>query len=74
MTIQKFKSFEEAERALWNFNPDEEYFKQVSAFFLIFSKLNKFNYPKGIYKFKTFEEAEEHKQKMIKEAAIKRMK
>ncbi|HSL88227.1 MAG TPA: hypothetical protein VK870_02880 [Ignavibacteriaceae bacterium] len=74
MTIQKFKSFEEAERALWNYNPDEEYFKKVSAFYALFSKLNKFSYPKGIYKFKSFEEAEEHKQKMIVESAIKRVK
>ena len=74
MTVQKFKTFEEAERALWNFNPDKEYFKKVSAFYALFSRLNKFSYPKGIYKFKTFEEAEEHKQKMIIEAAIKRFK
>lgn len=46
MTIQKFKSFEEAERVLWNFNPDEEYIKQVSAFFLIYSKLKNLIIPK----------------------------
>ena len=29
MAIQKFKDFQEAERALWCFYPDEEYYKRV---------------------------------------------
>jgi hypothetical protein len=30
MPIYKYKSFEEAERALWNFHPDEAYFRKVA--------------------------------------------
>lgn len=72
MPVQKFKTFEEAEKALWNFNPDEKYYKQVAAFYELFTRLNKFSYPMGIFKFKTFEEAEEHKMNAIVNAAKKR--
>lgn len=71
MAIRKFKTFGEAERALWNFNPDEKHYKQVREFYKLFAKLNKFSYPNGIFKFKTFEEAEEHKMKAIINSAIK---
>jgi len=67
-----FKTFEEAERALWNFNPDKEYFRKVTEFYGLFTKLSKFSYPKGVFKFRTFEEAEEHKMNAIINAALKR--
>jgi len=72
MPIQKFKSFEEAERALWNFNPDNEYYKKLRAFYKLFSKLLKFSYPQGVFKFRSFEEAEEHKMNAIITAALKK--
>lgn len=74
MTIQKFKTFEESEKALWNFNPDKEYYDKVRAFYKLFFRLNKFSYPKGIFKFKTFEEAEEHKMKAIISSAKEEMR
>lgn len=40
MPIYTYKSFEEAERALWNFNPDEEYYRQVSQLFQLAFSLN----------------------------------
>lgn len=72
MSIQKFKTFEEAEQALWNFKPDKEYYRQVREFYKLFAKLNKFSYPKGVFKFKTFEEAEQHKMNEIIKAAKKK--
>jgi hypothetical protein len=33
MTLQKFHSFADAERALWEFNPDENYYRRVRALF-----------------------------------------
>jgi hypothetical protein len=71
MTIQKFKTFDEAEKALWVLNPDGDYYEKVRAFYKLISKLSKFSYPKGIYKFHTLEEAEEHKMKAILNAALK---
>ena len=70
MVVQKFKSFEEAEIALWVFNPNSEYFKKVRAFYKLFSKLSKFSYPKGVFKFRSLDEAEEHKMNAILKAAL----
>ena len=70
MAVQKFKSFEEAEKALLNFNPDSEYYKNVRVFYKLFSKLSKFSYPKGVYKFRSLEEADEHKMNAILNAAL----
>ena len=74
MSIQKFKTFEEAEKALWNFNPDSGYYKRIGAFFKLFSKLSKFSYPNGIFKFHSFEEAQKHKMNLVIEAALKKHK
>ena len=70
MSIQKFKSFEEAEKALWVSNPDAAYFKRVRAFYKLFSKLSKFSYPKGVHKFRNLEEAEQHRMNAIISSAL----
>lgn len=64
MPIYKYKTFEEAERALWNFHPDEEYFKRVAELWDFADKLNPIKYPKGIFKFKTLEEANRHREEI----------
>jgi len=74
MSIQKFKSFEEAEKALWTSNPDGAYFKKVREFYRLFAKLSKFSYPSGVYKFRCVEEAEQHKMDQIIKAALKEKK
>lgn len=72
MPIQKFKSFEEAEKALWNFNPDDAYFQRVRRLFEFAEKLNPIRCPHGIFKFKTIEEANRHREEWMLEQAIKR--
>ena len=74
MKIQKFRTFEEAERALWNLRPDEKYYEKMIAFYDLFTKLSEFSYPKGIFKFKTLEEAEEHKMNAIINSALNKNK
>lgn len=61
--IKKFKTFEEARRDLWVMNPDATYYKKLFELFELAFTLSKPNYPKGLYKFKTFEEAQKHREK-----------
>ena len=62
--IKKFKTFEEAQQDLWCFHPDEAYYKRVKEFYELASHLVKFKVHKGVLKFKTFEEAQAHKESM----------
>jgi len=71
MPLYKFKTFEEAERALWNFHPDEAYYKRVADLWDFASKLNPIKYPAGIFKFKTIEEANRHREEIERDHAKK---
>lgn len=62
MPIFKYKTFEEAERALWNFQPDETYFTKVAELWNFANKLSPIIYPKGIFKFKTLKEVNKHRE------------
>jgi hypothetical protein len=64
MPVQKFKTFEEAEKALWNFQPDDAYFARVAELWEFANKLNPISYPRGIFKFKTIEEANKHREEI----------
>jgi len=64
MPVYKYKTFEEAEKALWNFNPDEQYFERVAELWEFADELCPISYPKGIFKFKTIEEANKHRQEI----------
>jgi hypothetical protein len=57
MPVYKYRTFEEAERALWNYKPDEAYFKRVAELWAFADQLNPIVYPKGIFKFQNLEEA-----------------
>jgi hypothetical protein len=61
MPVYKYKSFDGADKALWNFHPDEEYFKQVAELWRFANKLSPITYPPGIFKFRTIEEANQHR-------------
>ena len=62
MPVYKYKTFKEADYALWNFHPDEAYYKQVADLWDFADKLNPIRYPPGIFKFKTIEEANRHRK------------
>lgn len=72
MGIQKFKSFEDAERALWCFKPDAAYYKRVAELWEMANRLCPPNFPRGIFKYKTIEEANKDKEKWIMENALKK--
>ena len=57
MTIYRFKSHEEAAKALWTFNPDADYYKRVSRLFQIAFKLSPMKCVKGIQVFTSIEKA-----------------
>jgi len=61
MPVFKFKTFEDAEKALWHDSPDEHYFQGVSDFFNFVDKLHPIRYKSGIFKFKTLSEANAHR-------------
>ncbi|MDZ7401156.1 MAG: hypothetical protein ONB37_13425 [candidate division KSB1 bacterium] len=77
MPIYKYKTFEEAEQALWNFNPDEKYLQRVEELWEFANQLNPIVYPRGIFKFKTIEEANRHREAIeiehVKKVAVRRM-
>ncbi|HLC15558.1 MAG TPA: hypothetical protein VJL89_04960 [Thermodesulfovibrionia bacterium] len=66
MPVQKFKSFDDAEKALWQFHPDARYFKR--AFSLLRMKIFRKNLhcPQGVFKYKTLEQAQQDAAKWTK--------
>lgn len=72
MSIQKFKTLDEAEQALWCYNPDEKYFKQVRELFKLANRLCPPDFPRGIFKYRTMEEANNAKQEWLLQNALKK--
>lgn len=75
MPVYKYKTFEEADQALWNFDPDEDYFYQIHQLFILADKFNATKCQSGVLKYHTLEEAQEHRLDMeIKAAFAKSVK
>ncbi len=66
MPVQKFKSFDEASKALWNFNPGPDYYKKIARFYRLFTRISKASITHGVFKFHNLQEAEEHRILEIK--------
>ncbi len=64
MPVYKYKTFEQAERALWNFHPDAAYNKKVAELWRFANKLRPITYPRGVFKFRTIEEANRHRDEL----------
>ncbi len=62
MPVYKYKSFKDAEKALWNIDPDEEYYKNAPQLWDIANNLCSVTCPRGIFKFRSIEEANKHRQ------------
>jgi hypothetical protein len=56
MGITKFKSFEDAEQALWEFKPDHAYFERIRGVFELAEQLLLSKAEPGLKKFRSFEE------------------
>jgi hypothetical protein len=56
MGISKFKNLVDAERALWEFYPDDAYFKRVRGLFELAEHLLDGKDERGIKKYRSLEE------------------
>lgn len=57
MPVKKFKSFEDAERDLWVFEPDDQYFERLRKFYEFASRFLVVRRPGQILKFRSIQEA-----------------
>ena len=73
MPVQKFKTFEEADRALWCFEPDAAYYKRIEKLFKLAHELYHPEYPKGVHKYKTFADAQADLDKWRMDWAMKKL-
>ena len=56
MGVTKFRTFEEAEQALWKFEPDRTYFEQIRSTFELAERLHNFPLQPGVTKYRSIEE------------------
>ena len=71
MPVQKFKSFQEAEEALWVMKPDEDYYKKVANHWEFVKKFRPAEIPKGVFKFKSIKKANKHRDQIDLDIAKK---
>ena len=62
MPVYKYKTFEKAKKALWNFYPDAAYFEQVADLWDTADKLCPISYPPGVFKFKSINDADKQRK------------
>ena len=72
MPVQKFKTFEDAEKALVINEPNDAYFKRAAQLFRFANTLNPIKWPKGIFKFKTIEDANRHREEIERTHMLKK--
>jgi hypothetical protein len=72
MPIQKFKTFQEAEEALWVAHPDNKYYESIGIYLEFIHSISYPPCPAGIHKFKTIEEANRHREDYEREYGLKK--
>lgn len=72
MPVFKYKTYEEAEKALWNFEPDEAYFHRIVKLFEFAQKLNPVHYPHGVFKYRSIEDANRQSEEWQRDHSLKR--
>jgi hypothetical protein len=61
MPVFKYRTFEEAEKSLWQFKKDDAYYEKLYMLFDFFGKLNPPAYPAGIFKHPNVDSANRQK-------------
>ncbi len=62
MPVFKYRTFEEAEKALWRFKINDAYYKSLRELFEFEHRLAPSNHPAGVFKYRDLESA--NKQRM----------
>ena len=57
MPVFRYRTLEAAQKALWHTETDHKYFQQVRNLFDLAARLNAFRAKRGVFKYRTFEEA-----------------
>ena len=63
--VQCFKTFEEAERAGWCFNPDAVYIQRVAELWRFAERILSIKYSRGIFRYGTLKEADKEAEQWI---------
>lgn len=64
MQIFKYKTFEDAEKAIWELEPDNDYFSLIELLFKLANEMSSIRYPREVFKFAELEEANKHREKI----------
>lgn len=70
MPIRKFRSIEEMDQArheLWCDRPDAAYFERVGKLWELSSRVNPRTLPRGVFKFRSLQEAQAHRDRLLSE-------
>ncbi len=59
MPVFKFKTHEEAQKSLWNFDPGKDYYEKIRGLFQLAFRLSPPRSKRGIHAYKTLEESAE---------------
>lgn len=62
MGVKKFKTFEEARKDQWVFEPDDAYYRRIRKFYQFAFRLNPPQQAQGIFKFRNLSEAQKHER------------
>ena len=68
-SIQKFRTFQEADEALHCFEPNQEYFERVARLWDFVDWLCPRDYPRGIFRYGSIEEANEQSEEWLQAKA-----
>jgi len=67
MPVQKFRSVEEMPAVPWCESLDEECLRRIAKLWSRFSLLSPRVYPRGVFKFRSIEEAQEARERVTQE-------